>query len=208
MEEKERYEIHIYDDICVDLYDNGVLDKSINDTYKLEKLLNQQSKRIKELEEKILIQLNNNADNVNFMENQRRENQQLKQQLAEKENTITTLIEDSKTSKELLKKQLTEKETRTAELEEQLKNSIRPKFRTYQSIFYITKFYTSTKGNPEYDIISDKYYVAENENEIILGWNYAKDFNQRKYYYVRKDWVFATLEEAEQKLAKIGGKDD
>ena len=51
MEEKERYEIHIYDDICVDLYDNGVLDKSINDTYKLEELLNQQSKRIKELEE-------------------------------------------------------------------------------------------------------------------------------------------------------------
>lgn len=51
MEEKERYEIHIYDDICVDLYDNGVLDKSINDTYKLEKLLNQQSKRLKELEQ-------------------------------------------------------------------------------------------------------------------------------------------------------------
>ena len=51
MEEKERYEIHIYDDICVDLYDNGVLDKSINDTYKLEEFLNQQSKRLKELEQ-------------------------------------------------------------------------------------------------------------------------------------------------------------
>lgn len=51
MEEKERYEIHIYDDICVDLYDNGVLDKSINDTYKLEELLNQQDKRIKEFEQ-------------------------------------------------------------------------------------------------------------------------------------------------------------
>ena len=50
------------------------------------------------------------------------------------------------------------------------------------------------------------YYVAENENEIILGWNYAKDFNQRKYYYVRKDWVFATKEEAEQRLAKIKGE--
>lgn len=54
MEEKERYEIHIYDDTCVDLYDNGVLDKSINDTYKLEELLNQQSKRIKELEEELV----------------------------------------------------------------------------------------------------------------------------------------------------------
>ena len=62
--EKKRYEIHIYDDICVDLYDNGVLDKSINDTYKLEELLNQQSKRIKELGQ---------------------ENQQLKHQLAESE---------------------------------------------------------------------------------------------------------------------------
>lgn len=51
MEEKERYEIHIYDDICVDLYDNGVLDNSINDTYKLEELLNQQDKRIKEFEQ-------------------------------------------------------------------------------------------------------------------------------------------------------------
>lgn len=53
MEEKERFEIHIYDDVCVDLYNNGVLDKSINDTYKLEKLLNQQDKRIKELEAKL-----------------------------------------------------------------------------------------------------------------------------------------------------------
>lgn len=91
-------------------------------------------------------------------------------------------------------------------LEKQLKNAIVPKFKTYQSIFYITQYYTSTKGNPEYDIISDKYYVAENENEIILGWNYAKDFNQRKYYYVRKDWVFATEEEAQSKLKELQGE--
>lgn len=94
------------------------------------------------------------------------------------------------------------------ELAELKQKAIVPKFRTYQPIFYITQYYTSTKGNPEYDIISDKYYVAENENEIILGWNYAKDFNQRKYYYVRKDWVFATKEEAEQKLAEIKGEKD
>ena len=73
MEEKERYEIHIYDDICVDLYDNGVLDKSINDTYKLEELLNQQSKRIKELEQ---------------------ENQQLKQQLHDLPKKIVEEIRD------------------------------------------------------------------------------------------------------------------
>lgn len=94
------------------------------------------------------------------------------------------------------------------ELAELKQKAIVPKFRTYQSIFYITQYYTSTKSNPEYDIISDKYYVAENENEIILGWNYAKDFNQRKYYYVRKDWVFATKEEAEQKLTEIKGEKD
>ncbi|MCI7428548.1 MAG: hypothetical protein MSS83_05525 [Methanobrevibacter sp.] len=95
---------------------------------------------------------------------------------------------------------------RIAELEEQLKNAIVPKFETYQPIFYITQFYTSTKGNPEYDIISDKYYVSENENEIILGWNYANDFNRRKYYYVRKDWVFATKAEAEAKLRELQGE--
>ena len=60
MEEKERYEIHIYDDCNVDLYNNGVLDESITDTWKLEKLLNQQDKKIIKLKE---------------------ENQQLRQQL-------------------------------------------------------------------------------------------------------------------------------
>ena len=68
MEEKERYEIHIYDDICVDLYDNGVLDKSINDTYKLEKLLNQQDKENKKLRNIVdsidkLKQYSSNVDN-------------------------------------------------------------------------------------------------------------------------------------------------
>lgn len=78
MEEKERYEIHIYDDICVDLYDNGVLDKSINDTYKLEELLNQQSKRIKELEqENLSLQEQSIRDNQNWIE----ETTKLKQQL-------------------------------------------------------------------------------------------------------------------------------
>ena len=51
MEEKKRYEIHIYDDVCVDLYENGVLNKSVNDTYKLENLLNQQDKENKQLKQ-------------------------------------------------------------------------------------------------------------------------------------------------------------
>lgn len=93
MEEKERYEIHIYDDICVDLYDNGVLDKSINDTYKLEELLNQQSKRIKELEEELddakrdyIPKLEFGLQRANKMgRDAEKENQQLKQQIADLE---------------------------------------------------------------------------------------------------------------------------
>ena len=104
--------------------------------------------------------------------------------------------------------EVAKRENLERELAELKQKAIVSKFRTYQPIFYITQFYTSTKGNPEYDIISDKYYVAENENEIILGWNYAKDFNQRKYYYVRKDWVFATKEEAQAKLEELGEKDE
>lgn len=69
MKEKDRYEIHIYDDVCVDLYNNGVLDKSINDTYKLEKLLNQQDKELSKLRASY--------------QQVKEENQQLKQQLAE-----------------------------------------------------------------------------------------------------------------------------
>lgn len=69
----KRYEIHIYDDVCVDLFNNGVLDKSINNTYKLEDLLNQQDKRIKELEQ---------------------EKQQLKQQLHDLPKKIVEEVKD------------------------------------------------------------------------------------------------------------------
>ena len=111
-------------------------------------------------------------------------------------------LEEHKTVIEKQQKRIAELVKQLAELKEK---AIVPKFKTYQLIFYITQYYTSTKGNAEYDIISDKYYVAENENEIILGWNYAKDFNRRKYYYVRKDWVFATEQEAQAKLKEIQG---
>lgn len=93
-----------------------------------------------------------------------------------------------------------EQQKEMVKLQEQLKNTATSKFKTYQPIFYISHYYTSTKGNGEYAIHSDHYYVAENENEIIIGWNYAKDFNQRKYSYVRKDWVFATEAEAQKYL--------
>ena len=100
MEEKERYEIHIYDDICVDLYNNGVLDKSVNDTYNLENLLNQQDKQIKELEkenkeleiklDKCGTELVNAESLVSYLEN---ENQQLKQQLATAEKALELAVD-------------------------------------------------------------------------------------------------------------------
>ena len=104
MEEKERYEIHIYDDICVDLYDNGVLDKSINDTYKLEELLNQQSKRIKELEEELddakrdyIPKLEFGLQRANKMgRDAGKDNQQLKQQLAITEKALELACEHIK----------------------------------------------------------------------------------------------------------------
>ena len=112
MEEKKRYEIHIYDDICVDLYDNGVLDKSINDTYKLEDLLNQQDKQIKELEEenkeleikldKCGTELVNAESLVSYLEN---ENQQLKQQLHDLPKKIVKEIRDDM-SKRIMEKQI------------------------------------------------------------------------------------------------------
>lgn len=100
MEEKERYEVHIYDDVCVDLYNNGVLDKSINDTYNLENLLNQQDTRIKDLEEenkeleikldKCGTELVNAESLVSYLEN---ENRQLKQQLHELPKKIVEEVE-------------------------------------------------------------------------------------------------------------------
>lgn len=78
MKEKERYEIHIYDDICVDLYDNGVLDKSINDTYKLEELLNQQDKQIKAKEK----EANTYAKEIVFLDNKIKQLKQSQKQVA------------------------------------------------------------------------------------------------------------------------------
>ena len=113
MEEKERYEIHIYDDICVDLYNNGVLDKSVNDTYNLENLLNQQDKQIKELEEenkeleikldKCGTELVNAESLVSYLEN---ENQQLRQQLATAEKALELACERVKYFEEMQDKEM------------------------------------------------------------------------------------------------------
>lgn len=54
-----------------------------------------------------------------------KENAELKQQLAEKDNTITNLIEDSTASKELLNQQLEEKEKEIEKLKQRLKDTIK-----------------------------------------------------------------------------------
>ena len=89
MEEKERYEVHIYDDVCVDLYDNGVLNKSVNDTYKLENLLNQQDKELSKLRASY--------------QQVKEENQQLKQQLHDLPKKIVEEIEEEIVKYDLLK---------------------------------------------------------------------------------------------------------
>lgn len=60
--------------------------------------------------------------------NGHKENFELKQQLAEKDNTITNLIEDSKASKELYKKQLNE-QTRLCEEKQQTIDEINKKLK-------------------------------------------------------------------------------
>lgn len=52
MEEK-RYKLYMYDDYKVDLYNNGVLDKSITNDFELEKLLNHQDKENHQLKEQL-----------------------------------------------------------------------------------------------------------------------------------------------------------
>lgn len=117
MEEKERYENRdgIYDTTIADYVNTDILVNLLNQQDKRIKELEQETypaykrehqrraylenievpklkERIKELEERLAIQLGNNADNVNFMENQRRENEQLKQQLEDEKNTSAELV--------------------------------------------------------------------------------------------------------------------
>ena len=116
MEEKERFEIHIYDDVCVDLYNNGVLDKSINDTYKLEKLLNQQDKRIRDLEAKLAESESKRKsleEKVKFLTEETEENfvdgqkyNQLKHQLAITEKALELACERVKYFEEMQDKEM------------------------------------------------------------------------------------------------------
>ena len=91
---------------------------------------------------------------------------------------------------------LNQQSERIVELEEQLKNVIVPKFKVGQEIYIVCDF---------------------NINRIVYGWKIADyEYYKQLYIVVNKDgidWlpeekIFATKEEAEQKLAEIGGKDE
>ena len=145
MEEKERYEIHIYDDICVALYDNGVLDKSINDTYKLEELLNQQDKEIKKLE---------------------KENQQLKQQLEEKERLLqygkTEIKKLHKRINDIVKRDEKLFKSQPAEIVEKIKKQIFNHFNVknmeeYENLSLIDSLFTADAVIEMLDTILKEY---------------------------------------------------
>ena len=89
MEEKERYEL--FSELCIK--DNNInAECQLLNTYQSCVILNQQDKRIKELEEE-----NKKANINNYLEDYflaEKENQQLKQQLEEKDKKIKKLTEE------------------------------------------------------------------------------------------------------------------
>ena len=79
-------------------------------------------------------------------------------------------------------------ENKIAELEEQLKNAIVPKFKIGQEVFYL-KHLVVVKGKIQ-DILT-----------INNGFHY--NFVWDDYEWIKDDKVFATKEEAEQRLKEI-----
>ena len=137
-------------------------------------------------------------------------NEELKQQLAEKERQLKLaeelLIKQEKEYDEQLEKQakihykhLNEKDQRIAELEEQLKNSIRPKFKIGQEVWFVSDPYSARYAKVRHMKIE----------EISI----SSIFVERGVMYAGDDWagiseseLFATKQEAEAKLKELGEK--
>ena len=97
---------------------------------------------------------------------------------------------------------------RIAELEEQLKNCIKTKSKIGQDVI-VFDWSGQLRIGRIYEVQTNA--VLHNQQPLItylvdFYGNYEDD-DQENDYYEEKD-VFATKEEAEQKLAEIGGKDD
>ena len=107
-------------------------------------------------------------------------------------NLIDDHIEIRNCSAEYVCNQLNKKEKRIAELEEQLANSIRPKFKVGQKIYYI-----------------GFYMIGE---DIIKGFEYNSYDNEFIYRFKNEisehseSSIFTTLDEAESKLKELKGE--
>ena len=136
------------------------------------------------------------------------EEEQLKQQLAEKdEQYVQSLIKLEKEYDEQLEKQakihyrhLKDKEQRIAELEEQLVNSIRPKFKIGQEVY---KVYTKIQRYPfKVKIIGFKITKTRGEDNIY--YDTEEDGFEMGWY--TDEILFTTKEEAEEKLKELKGE--
>lgn len=110
---------------------------------------------------------------------------------------------DNKTNKELTALEIEEilhkQEKRIAELEEKLKNAIVPKFKIGQEVWYA---YNKYQKFP-FKCVIDKIVYDSSKN-----YKFRYDTSDEYYICVKEEDLFATEEEAEQKLAEIGGKDE
>lgn len=111
-----------------------------------------------------------------------------------KENGQLAYETDKKTliSEDLHLDWLNKQAQRISELEEQLANSIRPKFKIGQEVYYIDRY-----GVQKDIVISFTYFSRENE---ILYEMQDEIIDHREKY------IFATKEEAEAKLEELGEK--
>lgn len=206
MEEKERYEVHIYDDVCVDLYDNGVLDKSVNDTHKLENLLNQQDKRIKELEQETYPAYKREHQRRAYLENI--EVPKLKERIKELEEELRIIqyykTETNKLDYELRKEneQLkiengTLKEKISIQLQLNADNANFMENQRRENEQLKQELYESPKK------IVD-YFYDEIRHRAILEDDYCPDHNLERKYGVRK----CLLEDIRATILKKFGKED
>ena len=88
---------------------------------------------------------------------------------------------------------LNQQDKRIKELEEQLANSIRPKFEIGQECYLIDDDFNYFKNTKEFNIVRSKIKKQEN-------WYYVKD-----YGVCHEDELFSTKEEAEAKLKELEG---
>lgn len=101
-------------------------------------------------------------------------------------------------SKKDLWNRIQEKNQRIAELEEQLANSIRPKFKPHNDLFVIVDYRDGTKG-------IEQYYI----DEIVIRGNgkYVEYRDIDESTVTGEDnLLFATYEEAQAKLQELGEK--